>query len=373
MKANAGKTANYVNTIQGIDTIKLQNRERHFSILNEVIYGVFQSKVLSLGRISINTQLLVDIISVTTMIGVLMICSVQVFTHTITLGEFAAIVSISGSLFSSIGNIAFANIRLQGAKVAFTRMFEFADIHNEASESLNQKQTLIPNFENLTMCNISFRFPGRKPILRCINLSVYKGQIVALTGECGCGKSTVLNLIVRFFKPDNGSILVNDQIIEDIDVHSWRAVIGVVPQEVALFNGNLLYNICLDHSPEELERVVSFCSSKGFDRLFNAFPQSYDTMLGESGITISGGQRQLIGIARALYKNPQLLLLDEPTASMDAQTESFVKDILISIRNQCGILIVTHRDSLMKRADTLYEMQNGETTRIEFSINAALT
>jgi ATP-binding cassette subfamily B protein len=361
MHSNAVKTGNYINTIQGIDSIKMFNRENHFSLLNEMIYGVFQHKVFSLGKISIHTQLLTDTISIASMFAVIVISSIEVFMHRITLGEFAAIVSVSGSLFSAIGNIAFSNIRLQGAKVAFNRMFEFAGINPEPDNRSTHKETDLC-FESLVLQDIAFRFPGRKPMLNAVSIGIRKNEITAMTGECGSGKTTVLNILLKFYTPEKGCIRLNGQPFGEVTTGPWRKILGVVSQDISLFNGTLLYNVCLSHSPEEMENALNFCISRGFDTYFTAFPQGYSTLLGEEGSGISGGQKQLICLSRALYRNPQLLLLDEPTSSMDKQTEAFVIDLIKSLRNQTGIFIITHRNSLLDIADTVYYLQNGATT-----------
>lgn len=147
---------------------------------------------------------------------------------------------------------------------------------------------------------------------------------MALLGESGSGKSTFLEILQKFYKPEAGQLRVNDQVWEEIDLKSWRDTIGVVHQDVKFFNGPLWYNICLSTNAEEAEKVVKFCRYSGFDKFFESFPQNYLTLLGEEGINISGGQKQLVSLARALYRKPQLLLLDEATAAMDRRTENSI-------------------------------------------------
>jgi ABC-type bacteriocin/lantibiotic exporter with double-glycine peptidase domain len=133
----------------------------------------------------------------------------------------------------------------------------------------------------------------------------------------------------------------------------------VVPQDIAIFSGSLLANICLDFAPENIEKVSQFCTRYGFDRWFNEFPQAYSTMLGEGGVALSGGQKQLLALARCLYAGPQLLLLDEPTSAMDAGTEQFVIAVLKRYSEQAGMLIISHKDSLTEMADMVYLLEKG--------------
>ena len=183
-------------------------------------------------------------------------------------------------------------------------------------------------FKNLSIHNLSFRFPGQCLLLKDVSLEIEKGKITALVGESGCGKTSLLYIIEKFYHAEQGEIYLNSFRFNAITTIGWRDIFGVVPQEITLFNGNLLENICLASSEKEFKKVMEFCSKFGFDKYFNAFPQSYATILGEEGIHLSGGQKQLLALARALYKKPQILLLDEPTSAMDRNTEQFVIDLI---------------------------------------------
>jgi ATP-binding cassette, subfamily C, bacteriocin exporter len=372
MKANAKKTSNYINTLQAIDTLKLHNKEDDFSTLNKQIYSLFQDKIFNLGRVGINLQFITDLVSVIIIITVLGLCSFMVLSKQLHIGELAALISISGSMLPSIGNLAFANIRIQGANVAFDRMYEFASISPEykIDSSKDQVKTEInrdrnlafnPNnitFEKLTLINLSFRFPGRKLLFKDISFEIEKGKITVLMGESGSGKTTLLYILEKFYQFESGSIVLNSIALNEISPHEWRNLIGVVPQEINIFNGSLLLNICLGSSTEELNRAYEFCVEFGFDKYFSTFPQSYATVLGEEGLTLSGGQKQLITLARALFKRPQLLLLDEPTSGMDSNTEQFVLNLLNKLRCQTGIFIISHRLSVAQIANYIYVLEN---------------
>ena len=139
----------------------------------------------------------------------------------------------------------------------------------------------------------------------------------------------------------------------------------MVPQHIKLFSGTLLDNICLGDTAAEAEQIIQFCQEYGFDRSFRQFPKSYLTLLGEDGVNLSGGQRQLVALARALYHKPQLLLLDEPTAAMDRHTERFVLGLLDQLRPQIGILLITHKPQTARRADRVYEINQGRLMQRE--------
>lgn len=184
-------------------------------------------------------------------------------------------------------------------------------------------------------------------------------------GESGGGKTTLLHLLIRFYPLEQGNIFFNNLPVADISIPRWREITGVVPQEISIFNGTAAENICLSASPADLRACQQFCVDHGFDRYFSVFPQRYDTPLGEEGITISGGQKQLIAVARALYRRPQLLLLDEPTAAMDPLMEEFVIQLIGKLKSEMTIFIVTHRARLADFADRVYHLQNGTVSQRE--------
>ena len=180
--------------------------------------------------------------------------------------------------------------------------------------------------------------------------------------ESGCGKKTLLHIMKRFYPEESGDLLLNGSLkLADIPIHEWRECIASVPQEIKIFNAPLLQNISLREmsTPEEIEKVVEFCNEIGLAPFFESFPQGYATLLGEEGVNISGGQKQLVALARALYQKPQLLLLDEPTSAMDRETEQNVLGLLNRLRDHLAVMMVTHRVQSIKHADRIYILEGG--------------
>ena len=212
----------------------------------------------------------------------------------------------------------------------------------------------------LTFQNISFRFPGRKQLFQDMSFHIRKGEMITLFGENGCGKTTIINIIQRYYYPERGKYLINNTDIKKISVRDLRTCIAVVPQTAKFFNGSVIENICLSNDKKETQNTLKFCKKFGFERYIKQFPQDYLTMLGEDGINISGGQQQLISLARALYRNPQVLLLDEPTSSMDREIEIFTLDVLNNYKSHSMIILVTHKISTAKESDSIYIINNGK-------------
>jgi ATP-binding cassette, subfamily C, bacteriocin exporter len=184
--------------------------------------------------------------------------------------------------------------------------------------------------------------------------------MIAIIGESGGGKSTILQMLQKFIQPESGKLLINGLEMDWISTEKWRSQIGVLPQQVHLFNGTLIQNIILEDPSVSEEKLVVFFENYGFNRYFEQFPNGYATILGENGVSISGGQIQLVGLARALWHNPQLLLLDEPTAGLDNDTERFVIQLLRKLSSEMGIIILTHRISLARPCNRIYILKNGQ-------------
>ena len=355
MQSYALVESHYINTFQGITDIKIGNKQGVFSKVNKTIFLSSQEKAFQLGKVNIKLSWISGAISVIFLVSILVYNAIQVLNGTLLLGELMAILSMVGSLLPSVLNLALISIPINEAKVAFARMYNFTAIPPEQEEGEN-----IHTIDRITLENVSFRFIGRKPILHHLSLQINKGEIVAVVGENGCGKSTLANLLLQFYPPDEGVIYINQQYpLNTIATKSYRSKVAYIPQEVAIFNGNVLDNILLG-TPCKAEDLLAFISEYGFDTYFNQFPQGLTTQLGEKGVNISGGQKQLIAFARALFKKPQLLILDEATSAMDRHTEAFVHRILNQIKRDSLTLFISHRlDSLQHFADRICILENG--------------
>lgn len=355
MQSYALVESHYINTFQGITDIKIGNKQGVFSKVNKTIFLSSQEKAFQLGKVNIKLSWISGVISVIFLVSILVYNAIQVLNGTLLLGELMAILSMVASLLPSVLNLALISIPINEAKVAFARMYNFTAIPPEQEEGEN-----INTIDRITLENVSFRFIGRKPILHHLSLQINKGEIVAVVGENGCGKSTLANLLLQFYPPDEGVIYINQQYpLNTIATKSYRSKVAYIPQEVAIFNGNVLDNILLG-TPCKAEDLLAFLNEYGFDTYFNQFPQGLATQLGEKGVNISGGQKQLIAFARVLFKKPQLLILDEATSAMDRHTEAFVHRILNEIKRDSLTLFISHRlHSLQHFADRICILENG--------------
>lgn len=365
MSTYASSESHFVDAIGGIEPIKVGNKEPFFTEIGKAVYGVFQEKIYNLGSLGNRYNFWNELINAL-FVGLLLAdSSWLVLSDRLLIGEMMAILSIALGMIAAIGRLILTNIQVQEARVAFNRMYEFAGLETERREGLMSSND---RWSVNTLCikNLSFRFAGKKALLENINLNLEKGKLTVLMGEVGSGKSVLLRLLQKFRDYEGGQILINEEKeLKSITASDWRTAIGVVPQEVKIFSGTLLDNITLGNFMEEAEKAVEFCKTLGFDQFFEALPQDYLTILGEEGVNLSGGQRQLVGLARALYNNPAVLLLDEPTAAMDRKTEGFVIELLRKLKADKIILMVSHRRNFDGLADNIFVMENGSMRNAE--------
>lgn len=356
MQSKANSQSNYISSMSGITTVKNNNKQSVFKDLNKIVYGHYQNQVFDLGKINIKLSLLSGGFSLVFLITILSIASIKVFNNLLELGELMAILSISSSLLPSVASLALIAIPINEAKVAFNRMYDFVSIEKEKEGILNLDQ-----INSIELNNLSYRFAGRASVLKNISLIITKGEFIAIVGESGSGKSTLGKIIQRLYSEEKGSILINNAYeLKDIKLESWRSRIGIIEQEIKVFNGNVIDNITMGDD-FDLQELEEFLVDYGFDSFITKFPQGYNTIIGEEGVNLSGGQKQIIALARALYKKPDFLILDEFTSAMDRKTEQFSFELLHRIKKNISLIFITHRlNTLPNFADKIYVLEEGE-------------
>jgi ABC-type bacteriocin/lantibiotic exporter with double-glycine peptidase domain len=357
MSSYANTEANYISSLQGIEPIKNHNKQAYYASTNNTIYKIYQHAIYELGAIQIRVSYFANSFGILFLIGILFYGSHQVLGNHLKVGELIAVLSLCGSVLPSVANLALITLPINEAKIAFDRMFEFTAID---PENITNTKT-IDQLNSLQVQNLSFRYAGKSQLLKKLSFKVKKGEIIALMGENGCGKSTLIQIIQKHYNQESGNIIINQNIqLQNISFTNWRNICAVVPQNIHVFNGSILENIAFENATTQTEQVINFLNENGFTPFIESLPQSFFTFVGDEGINLSGGQKQMIAIARALYTNPQLLILDEATAAMDRESEQFILSLLLKIKKDIAIIFITHRLHVLKSfCDNIYVLEKG--------------
>ena len=300
-------------------------------------------------------------------------CVVAVVWYGITLtikgevegvGDLISFVLYTTFIGASFGGIAEMYAQIQKAVGATERVFELLE---ETPEEINAnpKTTSLEKIKgNVSFHNVAFSYPSRKEIevLKDVNFTAEFGQKIAIVGPSGAGKSTISSLLLRFYDITSGEILVDGKSIYDYDLENLRGNMSIVPQDVILFGGTIRENIAYgkpDASDEEIMVAAKQANALNF---VEGFPEKFETLVGERGVKLSGGQRQRIAIARALLKNPSILILDEATSSLDSESEKLVQEALEVLMEGRTSIIIAHRLSTIRNADKILVLDNGKIT-----------
>ena len=282
-------------------------------------------------------------------------------TGEMTMGDLTTFLFYTVFVGASIGGSADLYSKLQKG-VGSTE--DLLDIFNETTEQINidEKPEKLSHFNGLIeFKNINFHYPSRPEIqvLNDISFNVEKGNRLALVGQSGAGKSTLVSMLLRFFDPQTGTITIDKKPIIDYNISSLRNEMAIVPQEVILFGGTIQENIAYGNPSATLEEIKVAAQKANAKEFIESFPEGFNTIVGERGIQLSGGQRQRIAIARAVLKNPTILILDEATSSLDSESEKLVQDALDELMKGRTSIVIAHRLSTIRKADQILVMKNG--------------
>ncbi|MEZ7497843.1 peptidase domain-containing ABC transporter [Flavobacterium sp. Arc3] len=281
-----------------------------------------------------------------------------VIDRTISPGELFSFYALIGYFTSPVASLIGMNKTAQNALIAADRLFEIMDLEREETENKIDLQE--ENIDDIKFENVSFRYGSRTEVFKNFNAVFKKNKTTAIVGESGSGKTTLISLLQNLYPITEGKIFFGEYDSQFIHYKSLRNCIGVIPQQLNLFSGNIIENIALGDSVPNMHRVLDLSKQLGITEFVEKLPNGFDTQIGENGAMLSGGQKQRIAIARALYKNPKILLMDEATSSLDTNSEKIVKDVIDNYKKQGKtIIIIAHRLSTIANSDTILVMENG--------------
>lgn len=323
--------------------------------LMRLLRGAWNTSRLALGGSTATAAL-----TQTYLIGLLWIGAGLVLATDLTPGQLMSCYTLAGYLTSPMTAIIGLNGSIREALVATDRLFEIMDLERECDDGTI---ACTPRHcGDIQFDHVSFKHPGRRPLLRGISFTLQAGKITALVGPSGCGKSTVLALLQRLHTPTQGRITLGGHDLRYFTLRSLRQQIASVPQHPQLFSGTVMENLAPGHERPDMERVISLCRSVGVLGFIEQLPAGFLTPVGENGANLSGGQRQRLTLVRALYRDAALLLLDEPSASLDADAEQQMTNLLLSLRaTGRTIVIATHCSPITAIADQIITVSGANT------------
>jgi subfamily B ATP-binding cassette protein MsbA len=255
-----------------------------------------------------------------------------------------------------------AMTNLQRGLAAAERVFEVLDTENPIVEAPNALP--VQDFKSgIELKGLSFKY-GDEWVLRNLQLRIPKGSMVALVGPSGSGKSTLADLIPRFIDPQQGAVLVDGQDVRQLKIKELRALMGIVTQESILFNDTIAANIAFGMEQPNRDRIIEAARVANAHEFIMALENGYDTVIGDRGARLSGGQRQRLSIARAVFKNPPILILDEATSALDTESEKLVQEALAHLMENRTSIVVAHRLSTIQHADLIVVLEKGEITEL---------
>lgn len=346
------ESLNSVSTIKqfGLEGFANMKTEVRFVQLLKTVYRSGLNSVFS-GNASQFTSRLFTII-------LLWVGAGFVLQGSITPGELLSFYAIIGYFTGPVSELVEMNKTIQDAMIAADRLFEIMDLDKEEQ---GQKVTLKPEMMgDIRFRDVHFRYGSRVDVFKGLDLVIPKGKVTAFVGESGSGKTTLVNILQKMYPIESGRVLIGEMNLAHIDTQSLRESVSVVPQKIDLFSGNVIDNIAVGAFDPDMEKMISICQTLGILSFIEELPNGFETHLGENGASLSGGQKQRIAIARALYREPEILILDEATSSLDSASEQYVQDAVNYLREQGKtVILIAHRLSTVFMADKICVLEKG--------------
>ena len=359
MQNNAELTSYLVESFNGIQTIKAYNAERKANITTEMKFAKLLRSVFKLGYVSNIQASLKTFVELVGGVLILWIGAINVLNGNMTLGTLITFNSLLVYFLEPVKNLINLQPMMQTAVVAADRLGEILDLEIEKTEREYHKLEPEHLLGDIKIDHLYFRYGMRKLVLENIDVHIRQGEKVAFVGESGSGKTTLSKLLLHLYSPEKGKILIGDNNLEDIKIEVIREKIAYISQETFLFSGTILENLILGLDHVQMDDVIKACKMAQAHQFIEELPLRYETMLEENGENLSGGQRQRIAIARAILKNPDILILDEATGNLDSVTERAVSQTIHEFAKNKTTIFIAHRLSTIKNCDKIFVMEKG--------------
>lgn len=355
----------WIETVSAIQDIKIYNYEKHrrwkWEEIQARLYHVNKRVLAVTNAQNLGAQFVENIKNM----AIVFFCAMAVIKGDITFGVMISTQFIIGMLNGPLVQFINFVVSAQYAKISFLRINEIRQLEDEEELLSIGSTTIFPEKKAITLENVHFQYTHNSPlVLKNIYLQIPENKITAIVGGSGSGKSTLLKLIVRLYKPSYGEIKMDTMNVNAINLRQWRNMCGVVMQDGKMFSDTILNNIVLDAERIDYDRLREVCRIAQIEDEINAMPQGFETIIGETGRGLSGGQKQRLLIARALYRNPRFLFLDEATNALDTINERKIVDALNNAFEHRTVVVIAHRLSTIRNADQIVVLDKGYVAEI---------
>ena len=348
-----------IDSLLNFETVKYFGAESREAARYDAAMQGYETAALktsySLGVINIGQALIIN-----TAMVVVMLMSVQgVAAGTMSVGGFVAVNAYIMQVMMPLNFLGFVYREIRQALVDMSEMFSLLEQPPEVQDKPGAPPLRVDG-GRIEFCDVHFSYDPERAILKGVDVTVEPGQTLAIVGPSGSGKSTIGRLLFRFYDASSGAVLIDGQDIRDVSQSSLHNAIGVVPQDTVLFNDTIYYNIAYGRDEATRAQIEQAAKASQIHEFVQSLPKGYDTMVGERGLKLSGGEKQRVGIARSLLKNPPILLLDEATSALDTQTEHEIQESLIQMGQGRTVMIIAHRLSTVVHADCIVVLEQGQ-------------
>jgi len=359
MESAADLESQLVESLNSVYTIKSFGLERFANLKTETRFVKLLKSVYKSGLNGIFSGNASQFTSRLFTIILLWAGAYYVIDNTITPGELLSFYALIGYLTTPVMGLIGMNRTFQDAIIASDRLFELMDLEKEDNE--NKIKIDKDHLGDIEFKEVNFRYGSRVTVFENFNIKFQVGKVSAIVGESGSGKTTLMAILQNLYPIDSGKVKIEELDLSYIDKDSLRDMVGVVPQQIDLFAGNVIENIAVGEFNPDMEKIIKICTHLNILEFIENLPNGFNTYLGENGASLSGGQKQRIAIARALYKEPEILILDEATSSLDTSSEQYVQQaIQLLIEKGKTVLLIAHRLSTVASADEIFVIERGK-------------
>ena len=351
-------TSYFLDVLKNSKIIKTYQKEPFEFARADKFLEELKEKGQKMGIILVRATPIMEVLTGFMIAGLIYCSAIMVNNGTLEINNFFSFLAAMMLSYQPVRSLATLNMGVQHGLSGARRVYEIIDLKRKIDENINAKDLVIDKAK-IEYKDVSFAYDGEKEVLKSVNLKMEGGDIIALVGHSGAGKTTIMNLIPRFYNASSGEILIDNQSIYEVSLFSLRKNISLVSQDITLFDDTVLANIAYANSEASKEKILEASKFSATHDFVEQLPEKYDTLIGENGVRLSGGEKQRISIARAILKDAPIILLDEATSSLDADTEHKIQEAIMYLTKNKTTIIIAHRLSTVLRANKIFIIENG--------------